>query len=69
MGIINGVPDVITEREREKQRREESGICHKDFYALSSVVLGELSMIVLDEKVHSGYHSFPLKYSVIACLG
>ena len=68
MGIINGVPDVITEREREKQRGEESGLCHKDFYVLSSVVLDELSMIVLDEKVH-GYHSLRLKYSVIACLG
>ena len=29
MGIINGVPDVITEREREGQREEESGITHK----------------------------------------
>ena len=67
MGIINGVPDVITERER--QREEESGITHKKIInLLLFVVLDELSMIVLDEKVH-GYQSLPLKYSVIACLG
>ena len=25
MGIINGVPDVITERERQRQRETEGG--------------------------------------------